>query len=1369
MANTARRANSGPAVDATHGFGTSAGGFHSALAYVPHVLAAALAASPDREPPWLDEVQGTLLMADVSGFTAMSELLAASGKEGAEWLTDIINSYFGSMLSTAKGHGGDIITFGGDAMLLLYTGPRHAQRACASALAMLDATERLPAFKVGTRRVRLGVSLGAHSGAFMLGSTGLAGSRLQCLLFGPGATRTCRAEAAAGTGELLVTRETVDALGGEGTAEERDGMFKIQGVRCAALSEDEVPVFADLASATEHLLPYLPPAVAATVAAGEPTHVIESDHRKVCVVFINVMGVDELLESDGPEAVVRDLQDYVSSVVRLSDQHGGYVISNDVYTLGLKLIVGFGAPVAHESDTANALRMVASLRHEAEAMGLRLTHRIGVNSGFVFAGDVGPAYRRQYTVMGDAVNLAARLMSAAGPGQVYVSSATLRESEAAFEVETLAPISVKGKKHPVPVCALVGECSVQEGPAQAGSALFGRDDELRALRQAADEAASGHGRVAVVCGEPGIGKSRLTQALRQTLSESSWEVLVGGCQAYTSGQPFAPWGAPLELLLGIASGDDPEQKALRVQATVRDLLPDSEPWIALLGPLLGASLVDTDAVRALAESERRARLFSLVAELLRARAARTPVALVVEDLHWADTSSLALLMHVVAETRDACVLVVATSRPVPAFAADLPSDAIRIDLEELPSSTAVRIVSDILGRLDLPEEMARILLRKARGNPLFLQEVARSLASSGTLDELLSASGSSLAEQMAALEIPDRVQGLVMARIDALPDAAKDVLRTAAVIGATFERSTLSGVLGAMSPGVLDDDIATIVAQSLADPEPSAPEPTYRFRHALIQEVAYDSLMFSKRRQLHRRTGEYLERAHSKDLEPVLESLVLHYSAGRDYEKTRFFAVRAAGKARRLFAHDEAVAYYRRGMGTVRARTPKAAALRSVLEELVGDTLEAAGRPAEAANAYKDALRRWERARRGLQGVTSIVSDEQVLGIAEDTPPKSREAALCRKIGFAYSRTYSDYDLSLEWLERAIAALPPGQPALRGQILVASSSSFFRKGEFEKSMTRARQGLELARRVGDRATRAYGLGLIASACFELGKLRQAIRYDSASLPLYIELDDLWGQGSANLNLGTSYALLAMLDKALDHFRMALDIWTRIGNVKETGLAHVNMAEALIMRGDYDLAIDHVTEALAVCGRTGTALWLQGFAQLNLARAYQGKGMLLEALEAVELSVACMEKAHTPGTLAEALLRRAELELRTNRPEKARDTCDSALEMLHALGMKYLESRGLRVRGLVSEALGDGLAAEESLRASVELANHVDAPYERGLGLLALAELYAKSDDPRLRGRPYRRLLRDATAALSKVGARVWVQRARELAGEPESA
>ena len=1326
------------------------------LAYVPRALLESLARNPERSVPWHERIEGTLLMGDVSGFTAMSELLAKAGKEGAEWLTDIINSFFGHMLGIAAEYSGDTVTFGGDAVLLLFQGNGHGQRACAAARAMLDATAKLPAYKVGTHRVRLGMSMGAHSGEFFFGSAGLEGFRLQCLIFGPGAAQTCRAEAAASSGELFVTPETAGALGDGASVEPRDAFYLV-----TAVPQGEVRGLArdvDLLAIASRLAPYLPPAVAAALAPGAPEHEPESDHRKVCVAFVNIMGVDELLATDGPEAVLRDLQSYVAATVRLSERYGGYLVSNDVYTLGLKLIVTFGAPVAHEHDTANALRMASDLRDEAVGMGLRLSHRIGVNSGFVFAGDVGPSYRRQYTVMGDAVNLAARLMSAASAGEAYVSLATLEEAGSGFDAPQLPPISVKGKKDPVPVCALAGECHPGEAPGEVGE-LVGRDEELRALTRAVRDVESGRSKVAVVRGEAGIGKSSLAQALRRQLEERSWEVLAGGGQPHTTEQPFALWTAPLMGFLGIDVGDDARSRAARIVETVQRLKPASLPWVPLLGPLLGADLPATDAVRALKESDRRERLFLLVAELLRARTARTPVALVMEDLHWADASSLTLLERVVAETRSSALLVVATARPESRLPAGLTSDALIIDLKELSAAAAGRIVSDVLGRDDLPEALAHVLLDKTRGNPLFIQEVARSLAASGKLDGLIASSGFELAARMAALEIPDRVQGLVMARVDALPERTKDVLRTAAVIGTTFERSTLAGVLETARDD-LDDELAALTIGSLTDPDPSAAEPTFRFRHALIQEVAYESLKFSKRRDLHRRIAAHIERAHARDLEQVYESLVRHYSAGRDDAKTRVYSVKAAGKARRLFAHDEAVAYYRVGLKTVRARTPEATTLRSLIEEKVGDTYETAGRPTEAARAYLDSLARWRRASGHV--VDGRIAPPAIAELAEGFAPEAQDAALCHKIGFSYGRTYSDYDLALQWLAMAREVLPRGHPLLEAKIAVAESNAWFRKGDYGRAIERGRRGLQIARRTRSLDVRAYALTILANSYYELGRLSLAIRQDTRALRLYEELEDLSGQAMTQANIGASFSIRGPIDASLEHTRAALAMFIRIGNAKEIALANTNIGEDYVIRGDFELAVEHLQGVLEECSRMPSALFLEGTACLDLARAYQGLHRYDKAESAVRRASSLLERAGTPSKSIEALVVRASLELETDRIAEARRTCEQALEAAREMGHRELQCRANRVLAGIACACGNRARAEELLRASIAEAEQIGAPYERGLGLLALAELYATWNGGAGNARPLRRTLRQAIGVLDAFGDRAALARARQL-------
>jgi tetratricopeptide (TPR) repeat protein len=673
----------------------------------------------------------------------------------------------------------------------------------------------------------------------------------------------------------------------------------------------------------------------------------------------------------------------------------------------------------------------------------------------------------------------------------------------------------------------------------------------------------------------------------------------------------------------------------------------------------------------------------------------------------------------------------------------------------------VEIVSDILGRRDLSDEMASLLLQKARGNPLFLQEMAFSLAGTETLDRLVSTSGPELVRLMAALEIPDRIQGLLMTRIDALPAGAKSVLRTAAVIGATFEKATLAGVLSeAQGTDGLDAEMDVLLTQALAEPEPSAPIPTFRFRHALIQEVAYDSLMFSKRRRLHVCIAEHLEGANAADLEPCYEALVHHYSAAQVDGKTRLYAVKAAGKARKLFAHDEAVAYYHQAMETIRARTPEAAALRSFIQEGIGDTLEVAGRASEAARAFHSSLQRWLRAHTHTGCDHSVLLE--IADLAEDFAADAREAALSHKIGFAYGRTYSDYDLALKWLGRASETLPRGHPGLRAKIAVAESHSWFRKGEYRRAIDRGRLGLDIARRTGNRDVQAYASTILANSYFELGELHLAIRGDARALRLYEELDDLAGQAMAQSNLGASLNWLGRMGESLEHCLVALDMYSRIGNAREVAKVNANIGEIYVIRGDFGLAVEHLSSVIEECGRLPSMLLIEGTACLTLARAYVGLACHEQAEVVLRRSLSLLEKACTPAMLAEAQLMRAELELDMGEPD-AQHTCQQALEAAQELGHQSLASRASCVLGRVAQAQGDRTQAERLIRDSVSQAERIDAPYERGLALLALAELYATWSDPGERRMQFRRTVRQAIRVLESVGARAAAEKARALA------
>ena len=1318
--------------------------------YLPVSLVDALAGDPGKKPQWIVSQEGSLLFADVSGFTRMSEGLARIGKEGAEILTGIINRYFGAMLDIARSHGGDNLKFGGDALLILFLGEGHATRAVASGLAMLKATKGFPAARVGPDRIRLGMSAGVHSGNFWFASAGVPGNRMQHFVLGREVNRVAAVEGTAPTGELYVTRRTAEQAASACLIERRGNDFR--AVRLT--TRDSLSAFVKRDSrmpddCIDKVLPYVPPHIVHELQTSGHATGLEGEHRRVAVMFINLLGVDELLEERPPEALLDELQRYVSLLIRLADQYGGFLVSNDIYTNGVKLILAFGAPIAHEHDAANAFRLALHLDQELLRQGGPLRHRIGINSGYVFSGDVGPSYRREYTVMGDDVNLAARLMSAASPGEILVSQQTREEAGPRFEVEEISPISVKGKEEPIQVGLLEAEHHVSViGATERTGTLLGRETEVDLLHGLCAEVESGNGRTIVISGETGIGKSRLVLEYQDYLHDRGWTIYRGECQSHRAAMPFGPWVDILEAFFGITSEETTSTRTEKVLATIQLLRPDLVEVASLLNALLTLSIPQTEVVRSLDAETRRTRLFDMVADLLRATAEAFPLALVLEDLHWADRSSLQLIDYITTRIGPSNLLVCLTHRPKEGLLSKAkPASTIAIVLNELPDNVALQIVRTALDRPQLPQQLEEVILSKGKGNPLFLEELARSLRQSGVLDRLLEAPSFRISSDVAALDIPDRVQALVMSRIDGLGNTTKEALRIASVIGDTFDIPTLRHLIGDERETItLEVRLRDLVELEFVHRQGGRRGVSYEFRNALIREVAYESLLFAKRRALHHRIGSYLEDMHSEHLESFYELLLHHYEQSRDHPKSLLYSVRSGEKAGQVFAHEESIAYYQQSLAALKDMGGHTAHARSYLVERIGDCFEMAGRHAEAAETFSRALRVWRNVAR-----RATVPPPMPLDIGDGNPIKVRTAVLGHKIGVSHERN-SDYDSSLRWLKSAGRALPTRYPLQAAQIAVAESVALFRKGLYEEAINRGRRGLRLARRVGDHGLIAYAHNMLGSSYVESGKLRQASQHRKVAVRLYEEVGDLAQQATANNNLGTCYQLLGDLDHALQHYDVCLKACERIGNPVRIAITHNNVGEVLLVQGRLDEATSHFHQVVDTYERGGDRLAVAGLAFVNLSRACQYQKQYDRASGSLHDGFRLLREVGARGLLMEAYLQQADLALETGDVETALRVCQRVLREAREMGMQMLEARGLRVMGCVDGVRHRPVQAEANLQQSISLAKSNNADYERGLALSCLADLYARNPGTEGFRRKLGPALRQAITVFQRLGA-----------------
>jgi class 3 adenylate cyclase/tetratricopeptide (TPR) repeat protein len=1306
------------------------------IPYVSPLILQAMATEPDRKYPWIEPVEGTLVMIDVSGFTRMSEQLAETGKEGSELLNNVLNEYFQLMLDTALAQGGSNLKFGGDALLLLFQGEAHADRAISTGLEMQRVNKKFPALRIGSERIKLRMSIGVHSGVFWSAAVGDPRRRLQHVVFGPDVNRVVAAEAEASAGEVLASDATLAMLTVGAGTEPIGQFFRI--VRPGSRPPEETNHLDPGVIATTGLEAYLPPPV--TWSLGAETAAASAEHRNVVVMFVHVLGLEPILAAEGPGQALSELQDYVSVLVDQTQRFGGFVAANDVYTEGVKFIVLFGAPVTTEEDSANAMRLALALQEHLRASPLRLQHRIGINGGHVFAGDIGATHRREYTVIGDEVNLSARLMSAAAVGQVIVSRKTAQLAGSGFDLLELEPVRVKGKSQPIAIQELRAELTeAAEGKAAQHGGLVGRDEEVAMLRDLCRDAEGGRAATVAITGEPGIGKSRLLAEFRQYLAMRGWEVHSSQCLPHTSGQPFEPWRQIMQSLLGLRSEDQAADRNERALSWVGDHAPEFVQVASLLNPLLGLSLDETSEVQALDEEMRRLRLFELITVIVTAAAASTPIALILEDVHDADESSVELANWLQDRLSGKTALLCLTYRPSQEPRLQAGPSVISIALQSLDDGSSGSLVREALKMPRLSEAVVSAILEKARGNPLFLEEVAYAIRQSDELRSSLETGAIQSAEQLAGV-VPDRLEGVVMARIDRLSPEAREVLRAASVIGTRLDVSDLGVLLG----GDLGTRVDNLLAEDMLDLEDEAGR--LAFRHALFQEVAYASLPFARRRHMHHALARHIEEANA-DVAAVVEVLAHHYDRSGDKPKTLEFSIKAGDKAKAVFANAEAIRHYSRASGLAH-ENGVAAAEGIAVETSLGDVLELTGRHQEALASYGRALDLCTGIRSSRRQLKS--PRPPALKRLMSRAPELVEVAsdICRKVGYVCERQ-SDYDLALRWFEEARKSLPRGSDK-RGSVYIGIAGLHYRFGKLAEAASWCRRGLRLIEESGDRAETAHAHNLFGVIYRDQGMIGRAITHRLQALGMYEELGQLAGQADTLNNLAVDYFSNGQWNEALERYQASLEIAERIGDVELVAILHNNLGEVYLYKGDLARAKVQFRATIEAAPALGN-IAIAALAEANLGEALGADGQYDEARKVLGESLRAFRKIGAQYFVSDVEIRLAELHFRRNRLRESRAIVNRVLPKISEMGSTSLEGRALHLQGLISTGRGERQEAQVQLERALERFLSAGDLYREARVRLALSELLAHSPQPTIKAGARRQADR-AVAAFSKLGA-----------------
>jgi class 3 adenylate cyclase/tetratricopeptide (TPR) repeat protein len=1116
-----------------------------------------------------------------------------------------------------------------------------------------------------------------------------------------------------------------------------------------------------------------------------------SERKVVTVLFCDVKGSTALAEKLDPEEWTEVIDGAFRILTPPIQRYGGTVAR----LLGDAVLAFFGAPAAHEDDPERAVRAGLEMLQATGTYRERLVRergaafrdfdiRIGINTGLTVVGDVGSGQAVEYTGMGDAVNVAARLQSLAAPGAMLVSEHTMKLVPPLFEWEPAGDLDMKGREGKLQAFLVRGLASgaTRTRPRGLVTPLVGRERELADLREALREVRRGGGRIVSMIGDAGLGKTRLIEEFRkdwerEPIPGQRWSEARG--QSYEQSRSYGVFRQHLLALAGANEADPPEVIRARVTALLPEDKRADEQTLRTLEVFLAVQ--PASAAPGPEGQELRAEVHRLVRELTRGLALCQAV-LVFDDLQWSDPASAELLMELFEIADESPALFICSFRPdrqAPSWRikqkleTDFPHRSSELVLEPLSPDESAALLGHTLPGDGVPAGLRDRILDKAEGNPMFLEEIVRALLDDGTV--VREGTGWRVTREVAEIALPGSLQAVLAARIDRLDTDARETLQAASVIGRTFMYRILASIREATA--TLDRQLLALQRLELVREQAREPEREYAFRHALTQEAAYGSILQRRRRELHVRVGEALERLFPDRMEELAAIIGHHFAEAGDPRAVGL--LRTAGdRALRLYALPEAVVHYRRAVGLMRSAEEDPELLCAVYTKY-GRALELQGQYAEAMALYQD-LERIGQQREDL-GIESTALSSQITVYSNPTPlidPKRAAELSDRSIEIARRRGDLRLVARLLW-NKGQAGMWRGEPdagteagmesvAIAREIgdkeqlayslngLGQSYRELARLDDAERALT---DSVALFREVGNRAMEADGLSTLAFIHIGRGDLEKALRSGEEAYRISDEIDNAWGRGYGLFTPSYVHLIRGDLGKALDSFEECVR-WAELGGFyaavtgpgsdlgwlyvacgdTERGLAHLERvaelarkqfprwqawplaqtARALLLIGEVARAREVLTQALRAAGEgEGGARRREVFMATYLGLASAEVALAEKRYEeaasmAAEATVQITDLKVRPDSLEFHLLE-AEARIASGDLRGAEAAIARAQENADALGARAQLWRIHAARARVAEARGQTDAAKRHWQDAAAAVEEI-ASTLRGRGL-----------------------------------------------------
>ena len=924
--------------------------------YVPQLIQKRVISDPSPiDSPRVEQLSAAVLFADISGFTRLTESLAERGPAGVEHLARILNEYFGRLIDIVHEYGGDVLKFAGDAVIAVWRivpaipaegepeGPESISRAdqwqwtMRAAECAIAIRQRLSNYRVEDANLYL--KLAISSGALTTVHVGGVFNRWEFLITGNPLVELAIANNLAKAGEIIITPSAWRLIRNDCIAETMEFELKIAIAQGGRLHQLDKPSSIFLSNqnvvvpseAENSLRAYIPGAIINRLSAGQSSWIAEL--RRVTILFINLPDFDQNTDLETSQEVARLIQ---RAVYRFE----GSLNKINVDDKGITVVAALGLPpFAHEDDPARGVQAALTIRQGLQSR--KVKSNIGVTTGRIFCGSIGNERRREYTIIGNAVNLSARLMGAAGQQYKIVEKygvsilcdrLTYDGAKEAVEFESVPPQPVKGRVEPVEVFHPV---DFKKSVIRPTTELIGREEEKSTIANALQELSRGVPHHTIILqGEAGIGKTRLFEDLVRQAETLHVHMLNGTGDPIEKSTSYHAWRPIInqifkieEVLASVDSVDEAKAViAKQVMEKLNTIDPDLVRYAPLLDSILPVQIADNELTSAMVGEIRASNIREVLVRVLAYETRQAPLLIVMEDLHWFDSASWALLVDVQQKVRP--ILLALNTRPLP--------DPVPLQFKQLVESPGTNfmkleamlldevesLVCQRLGVKSVPPLIGRLIREKSEGNPFFAEELAFALRDSGTLYiENQECRLNSRFMNLEDVALPDTLQAAITNRIDSLNPSQQLTLKVASVIGRIFAYRVLEAIHPIESdrpslPNYLD----TLTRLSLTLVDDQAPDLAYIFKHAITQEVAYNLMLYSQRRQLHQSVAEWIEQNNQGNLESYYPLLAHHWTqAAETTDSTRNdftlhkavgYLEKAAEQAMETYANREAIQFF---------------------------------------------------------------------------------------------------------------------------------------------------------------------------------------------------------------------------------------------------------------------------------------------------------------------------------------------------------------------------------------------------------------------------------------------------------------------------